>query len=109
MKFSAILIAALPLVSAWRIQFYDGYSYEGTELEDRQGTLSQPCKTFSASKKNKASSMKWDADGLGADEKRLRAYDGDGCTGDKLIDSEGNWNVPRFEAANNRVNSYKID
>ena len=111
MKLSALFIAALPLASAWRLQLYKNAGYN-TEIEDRSGSLSQPCKTLSAANRNQASSMKWNADGVGLIECEIVLYNYQDCkeAGGILGRSEGNWNVRQFSGqANDKVESYKIN
>jgi hypothetical protein len=111
MKLSALFIAALPLASAWRLQLYQNEQYNGI-IEDRSGSVGQPCKTLPANARNKASSMKWNGDGVGPIECEIVLYNYQGCreAGGILGRSEGNWNVPRFSTqANDKVESYKIN
>ncbi|KAH7350380.1 hypothetical protein BKA66DRAFT_446989 [Pyrenochaeta sp. MPI-SDFR-AT-0127] len=111
MKTATLLLAVVPaLVSGWRLQLYDKELYVDV-LEDRSGTLGQPCKTLAETKTNKVQSMHWNNDGLGLIVCNVRLYDGNQCTGAKVGDAlYDNWNVPAFSSVNrNRVNSYKID
>lgn len=93
------------------LQLYDDELYKNV-LEDRSGTLTQPCKTLAESKVNKVQSMKWNRAGTaGLVVCNVRLYDDNQCQGTKIADAEyGNWNIPAFSQGNkNRVNSYKID
>lgn len=95
-----------------KLQLYDDQGYKGTVLEDRSGTLTQPCKTLSEGKVNKAESMHWDHCGAGCLVLcNVRLYDDNQCSGRKIGDAQyGNWNLPAFSDTNkNKVNSYKID
>ncbi|KAF9255658.1 hypothetical protein L218DRAFT_1008315 [Marasmius fiardii PR-910] len=110
MKFVAVIIAAISLVSAapdafkWHLQLYRNELYQGI-IEDRTGTLPQPCKNLASN--NVASSMHWYAGDIA---RTITLYDGSGCTGKVLGKSTGTWNLPNFSsAANDKVSSYKID
>ena len=111
MKFLALLTVLTPAISAWRLQLYADQQYRNI-LEDRSGTLGQPCKDLPAAKRNRASSMHWDADGLGFETCEIVLYNWSGCreAGGILGRSEGNWNLPAFSTqADNKVESYKIN
>ncbi|KAI3321013.1 hypothetical protein HD806DRAFT_504255 [Xylariaceae sp. AK1471] len=106
MKFSTVLLATLPLCSAWHLQLYRDEKYIGV-IEDRKGTFGQPCKNLGS--KNVASSMHWDAGALNCE---IVLYNDDGCKeqGGILGRSEGDWNLASFSSgANDKANSYKIN
>lgn len=104
MKFSAVLMAVMPLASAWRLQLYRDESYRNI-IEDRSGTVGQPCKNLAAG--NVASSMHWDSSVLC----EIKLFNWRDCqeAGGILGRSRGTWNLPNFSSqANDKVESYKI-
>ncbi|KAH7132187.1 hypothetical protein B0J11DRAFT_612332 [Dendryphion nanum] len=106
MKFSALIITIVPgLVSGWHLQLYKDELYKNV-IVDRSGTVGQPCKDLS--NPNAASSMHWDNGALGCN---VLLYNGYSCEGDLLGDAKyRDWHLPRFSsAANDKVNSYKIN
>src|SRR5689334_13383144 len=108
MKISTLLLATLPLASAWHLRLYKDELYENI-IEDRSGTFGQDCKNLGGSANDKASSMKWDA---GLLNKEIVLYKDKNCkeAGGILGRSKGDWNVPRFSSqANDKVSSYKIN
>ena len=108
MKPSILLLAILPLASAWHLKLYKDELYENI-IEDRSGTFGQDCKNLAGTKNDKASSMKWDA---GLLNKEIVLYKDKDCkeAGGILGRSKGDWNVPRFSTqANDKVSSYKIN
>jgi len=103
---STLTLALAPAASAWRLQLYKDGGYVN-RVEDRSGTLGQPCKNLPASYNDAVSSMKWDGGNLGI-QCIIYLYNGANCVG-QIGYSRGDWNIPQFPPDNNnKLSSYKI-
>jgi hypothetical protein len=107
---STLLAIALtllpPTAHAWRLQLYRDAGYLN-RVEDRSGTLGQPCKNLPAPYDNSVSSMKWDGGNFGI-ECTIKLYDGYNCV-TEIGSSKGDWNIPNFSPAHNdKLSSYRI-
>ncbi|KAF2671868.1 hypothetical protein BT63DRAFT_422381, partial [Microthyrium microscopicum] len=101
MKLSVFFITAIPLASAWHLQLYRDELYKNV-IEDRDGSLGQPCKDLTGSKGNKISSMHWKANGA-IRTCEIVLYNWSGCreAGGILGRSRGDWNLPNFSSQAN--------
>ena len=109
MKFSTIAatlaIAFAPTTSAWSLKLYKGSQYQG-EIENRSGTVGQPCKNLPGKVNDQASSMHWDAGALNCE---IVLFKHTGCN-NQLGRSKGSWHVPKFSKdADNQISSYEIN
>lgn len=103
---TALALALLPTASAWHLQLYRAELYKDV-IEDREGTLSQPCKNLVGSRDNAASSMKWDA-GFWI-KCGVELYERPDCINRIGASGKSDWNIPRFSNLNNnKLSSYQI-
>jgi hypothetical protein len=76
-----VVLVALPLSDAWKLQMWDKDNYKGTRLHYRTGLKGQPCKTLPSSTKNRANSLKW-TENIPCE---ARFYNGDKCAGVSIM------------------------
>ncbi|KAF2788384.1 hypothetical protein K505DRAFT_342140 [Melanomma pulvis-pyrius CBS 109.77] len=107
MHLPTLLLAALPLASAWRLQLYAAKDYV-TEIEDRSGTLTQPCKNLAAGKTNVVSSFHWYPGSLA---KEVILFDAKDCKGNIIWDTNTETHIKdlsKYSGKNDKVESYNI-
>lgn len=104
MKLAYLLTTSIiPIISAWHLQLYRDASYINI-IEDRSGSLGQPCKNLPAANRDKVSSMHWDSNILCT----IVLYNYLDCYAE-LGRSTGSWHLPNFSPnANDKVDSYRI-
>lgn len=107
MKFSTPFLAGIfttPLVSGWHLQIYRDSGYQSV-IEDRRGTLTQPCKNLSPG--NAASSLHWYPSTIGNE---LVLFDARDCLGNVLLDVNTETHMYNFgyQGIDDQAESYAI-
>ncbi|KAK9349980.1 hypothetical protein V1523DRAFT_127790 [Lipomyces doorenjongii] len=105
---TSLLLASLPLASAWHLQRYRNAGYQ-VLIVDRKGTNGQPCANLPADLNDQVSSMHWDAYSWAWGECTIRLFRNANCQ-IQIGVSTGDWHIPNFSPANNdQLSSYRVD